>query len=88
MSWQTFAICIYGALQNVGQTGAFDQGAFLYIYIYNYLLLVGPGASPGQGARAASIGNFWAKAFNYIYRDIYILYIYLPHLGTVDGIYI
>ena len=63
------------------------RGRF-YIYIYNYLLLVGPGASPGQGARAASIGNFWAKAFNYIYRDIYILYIYLPHLGTVDGIYI
>jgi hypothetical protein len=60
------------------------RGRFLYIYIYHHLLLVGPGASPGQGARAASIGNFWAKAFNYIYRDIY----YLPHLGTVDGIYI
>jgi hypothetical protein len=61
------------------------RGRFLY---YHHLLLVGPGASPGQGARAASIGNFWAKAFNYIYRDIYIYIIYLPQLGTVDGIYI
>ena len=57
-------------------------------FLYHHLLLVGPGASPGQGARAASIGNFWAKAFNYIYRDIYILYIYIYRTSARLMVYI